>query len=401
MQLSMRPLAPSLGAAVQIRRQLCSMLGPQRPALTIQTSKMHLRAHQPESVAGRAAALSAAAATAEPDRKHASWFESMMNSLSKAALVVGLVVALALSTAGNAFAAKTSGRVGGSSFGRTTMRSSAPSPSMTRSTQQVHHHHTTVVHAGPSWGFGWGMPSIFMPISPFGYGHHNSGGSAIMTLLLFAVVAFIALQAFKAIRSPGASNTDDDEEDEAMPPVTVAKVQIGLLAIAKDIKSDLNALAAGANTSSPEGLHLLLQETVIALLRNPSVCAYGTSSSQLMEEPEAAERLFNSWSIEERGKVQQETLVNYAGMQRSKTVKETSSDGPAELIVVNLMVAVEGDLQLPAVRSLSDLQQVMSKLGSVPARDIMGVEVFWTPQADNDVLTQQQCLLQYPTLRPL
>lgn len=222
-----------------------------------------------------------------------------------------------------------------------------------------------------------------------------------MTLLLFAVVAFIALQAFKAIRSPGASNTDDDEEDEAMPPVTVAKVQIGLLAIAKDIKSDLNALAAGANTSSPEGLHLLLQETVIALLRNPSVCAYGTSSSQLMEEPEAAERLFNSWSIEERGKVQQETLVNYAGMQRSKTVKETSSDGPAELIVVNLMVAVEGDLQLPAVRSLSDLQQVMSKLGSVPARDIMGVEVFWTPQADNDVLTQQQCLLQYPTLRPL
>lgn len=44
------------------------------------------------------------------------------------------------------------------------------------------------------------------------------------------------------------------------------------------------------------------------------------------------------------------------------------------------MVAVEGDLQLPAIRSLSDLKLAMSKLGSVSANDVLAVEVFWTPQ---------------------
>lgn len=58
----------------------------------------------------------------------------------------------------------------------------------------------------------------------------------------------------------------------------------------------------------------------------------------------------------------------------------TDPKAPAELVVVNLMVAVEGDLQLPAIRSLSDLKLAMSKLGSVSANDVLAVEVFWTPQ---------------------
>ena len=74
-----------------------------------------------------------------------------------------------MSTAGSAFAANTAGRSGGSS-GFAARRSSAPTTSSrslsTRPSTTTHH--TTIIHTGPSWGFGWGMPSFFYPMVPFG-----------------------------------------------------------------------------------------------------------------------------------------------------------------------------------------------------------------------------------------
>lgn len=43
------------------------------------------------------------------------------------------------------------------------------------------------------------------------------------------------------------------------PPVTVAKLQVCVLGVAKGLKAQLDALGASANTSTPEGLHLVLQ----------------------------------------------------------------------------------------------------------------------------------------------
>ncbi len=111
------------------------------------------------------------------------------------------------------------------------------------------------------------------------------------------------------------------------------------------------------------------------------------------------------------------------------------------MIIVNLMVAAEGNLKLPAVHSMTDLKIALSALASVPARDVMAVEVFWSPQvnfcqheallvfvlsvkfilvclvhsktclaftheysctqADDDVMTQQDCMVKYPALVPL
>lgn len=45
----------------------------------------------------------------------------------------------------------------------------------------------------------------------------------------------------------------------AFTPLDPLAPQVGLLAAADSIKSDLNLLAAQADTSSPAGLHLLLQ----------------------------------------------------------------------------------------------------------------------------------------------
>jgi uncharacterized membrane protein len=53
--------------------------------------------------------------------------------------------------------------------------------------------------------------------------------------------------------------------------------QVGLLGLARSVQSELDEIADKADTSSPQGLHYVLQETVLALLRHPDYCVYGAT----------------------------------------------------------------------------------------------------------------------------
>ena len=57
--------------------------------------------------------------------------------------------------------------------------------------------------------------------------------------------------------------------------MSVVKMQVGLLGTARDLQQDLNRMANKLDTSTSRGLHYLLQETVLALQRNPQYAAYG------------------------------------------------------------------------------------------------------------------------------
>ena len=51
--------------------------------------------------------------------------------------------------------------------------------------------------------------------------------------------------------------------------------QVGLLGLAREVQAELDEIAEKADTSTPQGLHYVLQETVLALLRHPDYCVYG------------------------------------------------------------------------------------------------------------------------------
>jgi len=53
------------------------------------------------------------------------------------------------------------------------------------------------------------------------------------------------------------------------------------------------------------------------------------------------------------------------------------------------------------ITSLSELQQALRTLGAVPADDVLGVELMWTPQADGDFYTKDDIISDYPNLRQL
>ena len=147
---------------------------------------------------------------------------------------------------------------------------------------------------------------------------------------------------------------EDEDDEEYEPPVTVARVQVGLLAVAKELKAELDMLAARADTSSPEGLHLILQgkseggpwqtvasvpsailpdpcrppiaETVLALMRNPEYIVFGSSNSRVINDHDNAEREFQSMSMEERSKFKEETLSNVGGISRSSSSRSQNGE---------------------------------------------------------------------------
>lgn len=95
-------------------------------------------------------------------------------------------------------------------------------------------------------------------------------------------------------------------------------------------------------------------------------------------------------------------------------------------------MAAEGVHKLPVINSSADLKEALQKLAAIPSNKIMvlkmsantlliqhlpkdvaipnhsqlflclqAVEVLWTPQNENDTISEQELLEDYPLLRPL
>jgi uncharacterized membrane protein len=223
-----------------------------------------------------------------------------------------------------------------------------------------------------------------------------------------AIASFL-VQAFRRFQEGDSGVGGSSEGYSPNPSVSVARLQIGLLANARDLQEDLDRIATHADTGSPEGLTQVLQETTLALLRHPEYWNYAGSEAQ-QTRLDSAEAQFNRYSLAERSKFSAETLSNYNKQLKQSSAQtallESSgaeiakpSDAPGEYIVVTVIVGVQGKLQLPEVRSSEDLRSALSVLGGVGSEQLLAVEVLWTPEAKGDVLTAEDMIVDYPQLK--
>jgi uncharacterized membrane protein len=320
---------------------------------------------------------------------------SLVKPLLKSVLLMGLVLSLAFSHADGALAARSGGRIGGGSF-------RAPAPSRTYTSPRT--------YAPPSGGYypggGYG-PSPFFFL-PFFWGGGGAFGG-LFTILIFIAIANFVVSSFR--RANGGEDLDGDSYSSNST-VSVTKLQVGLLAQARDLQTDLNRIAETADTSSSAGLAQVLQETSLALLRHPEYWVYAGTESQ-QTRLALAEAQFNRLALTERSKFSEETLTNVNNQRRLKSVNDSSAltvaeaggaltnttEGPGEYIVVTLLVGTLGKLQLPAVNSSDDLRRALSQLGGISSEQLLAVEVLWTPQAEGDTLTTDDMLAEYPNLK--
>jgi uncharacterized membrane protein len=152
----------------------------------------------------------------------------------------------------------------------------------------------------------------------------------------------------------------------------------------------------------------VLQESTLALLRHPEYWVYAGSAVQ-QTRLEAAEAQFNRLLLSERSKFSGETLSNVNNQLKQASTSSLAvaekggalaqAEGPGEYIVVTLLVGTQGKLELPKVNSSDDLKLALQQLGGVSSDRLLALEVLWTPQADGDVLTNEDVVVQYPDLK--
>ncbi|KAG6618200.1 hypothetical protein I3842_Q120300 [Carya illinoinensis] len=321
-------------------------------------------------------------------------FEIVSNAVYKAIkalrkpAIAAVLLGLLLMYSPNSALAASGGRMGGRSFSS----QSSSSPSSTS--------YSVPRTSGP--GFSYSVP-YYAP-SPFGFsgggfyvgpavGFGVGAGSSFFFILM-GFAAFVLVSGFLSDRSEGSVLTATEK-------TSVLKLQVGLLGMGRSLQRDLNRIAETADTSSSAGLSYVLTETTLALLRHPDYCISGYSFVELKRSMEDGEKRFNQLSIEERGKFDEETLINVNNIKKQSTGNQRSNGFRNEYIVITILVAAEGVHKLPTINGSGDLKEALQKLGSIPSSKILAVEVLWTPQNENDTLSERELLEDYPLLRPL
>ncbi len=318
---------------------------------------------------------------------------SILNSLSRILIAVFLIGVLFVSQADVALAARTGGRIGGGSFRR-------PMPS--RSYQRPPSRGYSRGYPGGGFGFPFLLPF-------FGFG---GGFGGLFSILIFIAIANFLVSSFRRVGGEMGEGEmfEGYNQNIANPPVAINKIQIGLLAQARDLQRDLNRIGQTANTGSTEGLTKVLQESTLALLRHPEYWVYASAESE-QSQLTSAEAKFNHLALKERSKFQAETLSNVKQeLQQASTatlvkseeyISDDLSQAPGEYILVTLLVASQGKLKLPKVTSGDDLRQILNQLGAISSDQLLALEVLWTPQAEGDTLTSDDLVAAYPDLKLL
>lgn len=372
-----------------------------RPTLFVSTlrtreSTRQARVHmtQPSHEPAKQASAPGAKKSSEPT----SW-ETMV-ATAKKMLSVGALAVLLMLPADASLAARGGGRIGGSSFRAPAMRSAPSRAPSSYGSPGMGGGYGGGYGGG---GYGYGAPGIFLNPFIMPFGGFGMGFGGLGTFLLLGAIASFVSDAARA-RGTGIGADEAVVED---PVTTVAVLKVGLLSTARALQVDLDSLARSADTSTVSGLMFVLQETVTTLLRHPDYVAYG-AVNVCATSLSKAEGEFNRLALEERLKLDEETLTNMRGQRvekpRAIAIDADLSQAPSEYIVVSLVVAAASNVvrKMPKnIDSVRDVDRALKAFASVSGDSLQAVEVIWAPQSLRDTLTEAEMLADHPELKQL
>jgi uncharacterized membrane protein len=230
--------------------------------------------------------------------------------------------------------------------------------------------------------------------------------SPMPLIVLVIILGILAIAIRSYINSTNSANHDaitsadraigNSEIDNNI--VTISKIQVGLLAQARAIQTQLSEYSLNTDTKTPEGLAQLLQEAALALLRTPENWMHVLASSKTVRSREEAQAIFNQLSIQERSKFSAESLTNVNGIRRIQDNSKQDNE-PGSYIVVTLLIGTENDRPLFGdVYSAKELQQALERIAATPPEYLTVFELLWTPQSETESLTYDELLTEYTNL---
>lgn len=241
-------------------------------------------------------------------------------------------------------------------------------------------------------------PNYQSPTAPRPVQSGSASNAFLMTLLVLLIGGGgIALLLWFLLKSRGPVSPLDEINNDT---VSVSKLQVALVANAGTLQQDLSDIATQADTSTTEGLSVLLQEAALLLLRHTESWTHVYAESQTLPNLDVAQKVFNQLIIGERSKLSAETLVNVGGRVTQKAIPELSEDeGPAAYIVVTLLIGTAHDQPLfTEIRDEVVLDQTLRDIASMKSDYLFTIELIWSPQDASDSLTYDELLSEYSEL---
>tara|TARA_Y100001968_G_scaffold332132_1_gene389197 strand:+ start:2386 stop:3348 length:963 start_codon:yes stop_codon:yes gene_type:complete len=243
-------------------------------------------------------------------------------------------------------------------------------------------------------GGGIGFPFI-MPI--FGF-----GGGLFGFLILMTISGVIA----NAFRNNNGFEVKEDSSSHkklSAQSVSMIQMQIGLLAGAKEIQKDLEELAHVSDTSTSRGLQNILQETTLSLLRKKEFWVYANLETGNVPF-HSADSTFNRISINERSKLEGESISNFQGRKTSLSTSQTTSSEMNEInefIIVTILISLRRTLSVKESINNEFLQENLKALGAIPSSELLALEIIWQPEEEGGTLSKEELVTNYPNLKHL
>ncbi|MEN9567570.1 MAG: hypothetical protein RLZZ69_2766, partial [Cyanobacteriota bacterium] len=284
----------------------------------------------------------------------------------------------------------------GGSFSRGSSSSSNTSrTSRSRSSRSNSSNSTVIIHNNPYY-------------HSYGHGGHIRLFDLIFLSIFFGFFGFLAYIIYtqNQVDKKASSRESRAEFELKNPQVTISKLQIALTAEAMAISKQLSQLTLRVDTKTQQGLVELLQESMIILLRNSEYWTH-ISSRSFPIKMDKAEAAFNRLSIAQRSKFSCETVSNINGKIRDYTDNtknkshDTANDNlslPAYVVVTILIGSAGKEPLFHQIHSCEELKLTLEKLAVISEDDLIKLEVLWTPQSEDEPLTNDEFIMEHPDL---
>ncbi|KAK3194750.1 hypothetical protein Dsin_026060 [Dipteronia sinensis] len=208
----------------------------------------------------------------------------------------------------------------------------------------------------------------------------------MLALIVLDVMFYISLNMFNNWREARQNRT------------RVIKLQVGMHICESSFEKSINRIAETADTSTSKTTKALSNHSASWLAVNSSV--------KVNKSIEEAEEYFKKLSIDEREKYDKETLINLDNV-KSDSISDQKDDNNMSrdrdtYMVVTILVAAKGKaaLNFPnRIASKEDLKEAFKELQIISkSAQVQAVNVVWTPQDENEVMSREELYQVYPTL---
>ncbi|XP_050219306.1 uncharacterized protein LOC126669791 [Mercurialis annua] len=175
---------------------------------------------------------------------------------------------------------------------------------------------------------------------------------------------------------------------------TILTLQVGLKGEGRPSLQrlvDMSVMATNTATLEVEGWRHIMIETTNALLgysqfilsASSSVEKYWCNSDVLNRFEEVPTKEYKKFDIES---------LNSA----------TRHEHEDHYIVVTFLVAAKGGYKTPPImKTIDDIKEALKFLIAVDSSDILNIQVLWTPQHENDILSKYELEGRFPHLKPI